>query len=91
MRQRILVLCVALVAAAGIGAATPTTSAAPAAVAKTCRAGYVHAVIQREEKCLHAGEFCRHSLDRVYRRYGFRCTRYDARVHRYRLTRTREP
>src|SRR5919198_3486723 len=37
----------------------------------------VHAVIQGQEKCLHAGEFCRHSLDRVYRRYGFRCIRYD--------------
>ena len=87
MRQRILVLCVAFVAAAGAGAVAPTTTAS-AALAKTCRAGYVHAVIQGEEKCLHAGEFCRHALDRVYRRYGFRCIRYDARVHRYRLTRT---
>jgi hypothetical protein len=89
MRQRILVLCVALVAAAGAGATAPSTTAASAAVAKTCRAGYVHAVIHGEEKCLHAGEFCRHSLDRVYRRYGFRCIRYDARVDRYRLTRSR--
>ena len=89
MRQRILVLCVALVAAAGAGATAPATTAAPAAVAKTCRAGYVHAVIRGEEKCLHAGEFCRHALDRVYGRYGFRCIRYDARVHRYRLTRSR--
>ena len=89
MRQRIVVLCVALVAVAGAGATAPTTTAAPAAVAKTCRAGYVHAVIQSEEKCLHAGEFCRHALDRAYRRYGFRCIRYDPRVHRYRLTRSR--
>jgi hypothetical protein len=65
------------------------TPAAPAAVSKTCRAGYVHAVIQGEQKCLHAGEFCRRSLDRAYRRYGFRCIRYDAHAHRYRLTRTR--
>jgi hypothetical protein len=89
MRQRILVLCVALVAAASAGATAPATTAAPAAVAKTCRAGYVHAVIQGREKCLHAGEFCRHSLDRVYRRYGFRCIRYDPRVERYRLTHSR--
>ena len=89
MRQRILVLCVALAAAAGAGATAPATRAAPAAVAKTCRAGYVHAVIQHEEKCLHAGEFCRHAWDRYYRRYGFRCIRYDARVHRYRLTHAR--
>ena len=46
MRQRILVLCVALVAAAGAGTTAPATTAA---IAKTCRAGYVHAVIQREE------------------------------------------
>jgi hypothetical protein len=89
MRQRLLVLLVALVAAAGTGVATPTTTAAPAAVAKTCHAGYVHAVIQGQEKCLHAGEFCRHAWDRYYRRYGFRCIRYDARVQRYRLTRSR--
>jgi hypothetical protein len=89
MRQRILVLCVAFVAAIGAATAAPVTTAAPAAAAKTCHAGYVDAIIQGEEKCLHAGEFCRHSLDRVYRRYGFRCIRYDARVHRYRLTHAR--
>lgn len=89
MRQRLLVLCVALVAAAGAATAAPVTTAAPTVVAKTCRAGYVHAVIQGQEKCLHAGEFCRHALDRVYRRYGFRCIRYDPRVERYRLTRSR--
>jgi hypothetical protein len=83
MRRRLLILCIAFVASVGAGTATPTGSAAPA---RTCHAGYVHAVIQGREKCLHAGEFCRHSLDRVYRRYGFRCTRYDARVGRYRLT-----
>jgi hypothetical protein len=87
MKRRLLVLCIAFVASIGAGTATPATSAAPAVAAKTCRAGYVHAVIQGAEKCLHAGEFCKHSLDRVYRRYGFRCTHYDARVGRYRLTR----
>ena len=89
MRQRILVLSLALVAAAGAGATAPATTAAPAAVAKTCHAGYVHAVIQHEEKCLHEGEFCRHAWDRYYRRYGFRCIRYDPEVGRYRLTRSR--
>lgn len=86
MRRRILVLCVALVAAAGAGTTAPATTAA---ITKTCRGEYVHAVIQGQEKCLHAGEFCRHAWDRYYRRYGFRCIRYDARVHRYRLTHTR--
>jgi hypothetical protein len=81
-------LVIAVVAAVGAGtAAPPQTSAAPLVAAKTCRSGYVHAVIRGTEKCLHAGEFCAHSLDRVYRRYGFRCIRYDPRVDRYRLTR----
>jgi hypothetical protein len=89
MRQRLLVLCVALVAAVGAATAAPATTAAPTVAAKTCRAGYVHAVIQGQEKCLHTGEFCRHALDRAYRRYGFRCIRYDPTVERYRLTRSR--
>ena len=87
MKRRLLVLCIAFVASVGAGTAAPTTTAAPAAAARTCHAGYVHAVIRGAEKYLHAGEFCRHSLDRVYRRYGFRCTHYDPRVDRYRLTR----
>lgn len=33
-----------------------------------------------------AGEFCAHSADRQYRRYGFRCTKYYRNVQRYRLT-----
>lgn len=38
------------------------------------------------EKCLRAGEFCAHAFDSQYRRYGYRCIRYDANVERYRLT-----
>jgi hypothetical protein len=86
--RRLLAILAALIAALGAATAAPATTA-PTASAKTCRTGYVHAVIQGQEKCLHAGEFCRHSLDRVYRRYGFRCIRYDPRVERYRLTRSR--
>jgi hypothetical protein len=77
----------AVVAAAGAtGAAARPLAAAPAAALKTCSSGYTHAVIGGSEKCLRAGEFCAHPYDSQYRRYGYRCTRYYANVHRYRLT-----
>jgi hypothetical protein len=60
--------------------------AVPAGAARTCGNGYTHAVIGGAEKCLRAGEFCTHAYDSQYRRYGFRCIRYYANVHRYRLT-----
>jgi hypothetical protein len=63
--------------------------AAPVAVLKTCGRGYTRAVIGGQVKCLRAGQFCAHRYDRQYRRYGYRCIRYDASVHRYRLTRIR--
>jgi hypothetical protein len=63
--------------------------AAPVSVLKTCGRGYTRAVIGGQVKCLRAGEFCAHRYDRQYRRYGYRCIRYDASVHRYRLTRIR--
>lgn len=59
---------------------------ASAAVAKTCSSGYTHAVIGGAEKCLHAGEFCTRGYDSQYREYGYRCIKYYANVHRYRLT-----
>ena len=84
--RRLLALLLSL-AALGVGfGGAATASATPAAAAKTCSTGYRHAVIGGVEKCLRAGEFCTHSYDRQYRRYGYRCTRYYANVHRYRLT-----
>jgi hypothetical protein len=80
----------ALVSACALGLAAVPAAApanAPVAVSKHCSAGYTHAVIGGAEKCLRAGEFCAHASDSQYRRYGYRCMRYDARVHRYRLTR----
>ena len=62
--------------------------ATPFAVTKTCASGYTHAVIGGVQKCLHAGQYCTHRYDRQYRRYGYRCIRYDASAHRYRLTRS---
>lgn len=44
-----------------------------AALAKTCRSGYTHAVIGGVQKCLHAGEYCSHSEASQYRRYHYVC------------------
>ena len=82
-----------LAAAVAVGATAPipaasATQRAPvrAVVASTCSSGYTRAVINGSVKCLRRGEFCTHSADRQYRRYGFRCTRYYPNVRRYRLT-----
>jgi hypothetical protein len=81
-----------VVAAAAAFAASVPISQAPAAKpgpvavqAKTCSAGFTHAVINGSQKCLRRGEFCAHRADRQYRRYGFRCVRRDARGN-YHLT-----
>lgn len=47
-----------------------------AALAKTCSAGYIHAIIGGEQKCLRRGEFCAHSYANQYRRYRFTCSYY---------------
>jgi hypothetical protein len=86
MKMRIAIATAVLVGAVGAGTAAPAHALAPAAAAKACHAGYRHAVIGGRQKCLRAGEFCAHRYDGQYRRYGYRCVRYDRRVHRYRLT-----
>jgi hypothetical protein len=65
-------LLVALVAAASIAIAGGA-GAAPAAQAKTCSAGYVHANLSWGEKCLRVGQYCKRSGDREYHRYRFHC------------------
>jgi hypothetical protein len=87
VKRRIAILLVAALAAfgaSGAHAASPTFR--PDVLAKTCSSGYTHAVIGGVEKCLRAGEFCAHSYDGQYRRYGYRCIRFYANVDRYRLT-----
>jgi hypothetical protein len=86
--RRLAVLVAILVAAGSTATASPahTAAAGPAGALKTCSSGYKHAVIAGAEKCLRAGEFCTHAYDSQYRRYGYRCIRYYANVHRYRLT-----
>jgi hypothetical protein len=65
-------LLVALVAAAWIAIAAGTGTA-PAAHAKTCSAGYVHANLSWGEKCLKVGQYCKIKGDREYHRYRFHC------------------
>jgi hypothetical protein len=88
MKRRLFFAAVASAAALVGGTAAPAAPAhfAPVAVAKTCSAGFRHAVIGGAEKCLRAGEFCAHRYDSQYRHYGYRCIRFDGRVDRYRLT-----
>jgi hypothetical protein len=78
----------AAAAAIALAGAAPAIAAEhPVATAsKSCSRGFTHAVINGAEKCLRRGEFCAHSADRQYRRYGYRCTKYYANVSRYRLT-----
>ena len=80
-------ISIAMIALGVAGVAPATASRSHrAVVAASCRSGYVSATIDGQRKCLHAGEFCKHSADRQYRRYGFRCIRYYRNVNRYRLT-----
>ena len=73
---------VGLLAALALAGAVPAASveaASPAAIAaKSCSAGYVHAVVPGgAHKCLRAGQFCSHrrGYARVYHRAGFYCKR----------------
>lgn len=89
MARRIVVALVALALCGAAPVAEPLARPAsvPVAVAaKPCSAGFAHAVIDGEHKCLRRGQFCRRAADRQYHRYGFHCHRYDPRVGRYRLT-----
>ena len=83
------VLATAAAVAAGVpGPAASAHRPAPirATAAKSCSHGYKRGVINGSVKCLRRGEFCAHSADSQYRRYGFRCTRWYSNVQRYRLT-----
>jgi hypothetical protein len=89
MKHRLAALAVTATAFAAALALAPSRPIAPiapaAAVAKTCSGGFRHAVINGSEKCLRRGQFCARAADRQYRRYGYRCTKRDARGN-YHLT-----
>jgi hypothetical protein len=82
MKRRLAALAAAAAAFAAAPAVAPVFNDSPVApataVAKTCSAGFKHAVINGSEKCLRRGQFCARAADRQYRRYGFRCIRRDA-------------
>ena len=84
--RRIAALMAIFVAAPAVAPVVRHTPLAPAtAAAKTCSAGFRHAVIRGSEKCLRRGQFCARAADGQYRRYGFRCTKRDVRGN-YHLT-----
>ena len=71
--------------AAGPAASASSAGEAVAVAAKTCGAGYTHAVIGGQQKCLRRGEFCAHRYNSQYHRYGYSCTHRDSRGN-YHLT-----
>ena len=82
MGRRVAVVLATLAAALAAGTASPAApslQAVPGGVAKTCSAGFKHAVIGGQQKCLRAGEYCAHRYDSQYRHYGYRCIRRDSR------------
>jgi hypothetical protein len=68
-------LALALLSAGALSLSMLAAGAAPA-FAKSCSAGYVHAVIGGAQKCLRRGEFCAHRYAKQYRHYGFTCSYY---------------
>ena len=81
----------ALIAAAALTVGAPVAAApahgndASVTAAKSCSSGWKHAVIGGQHKCLRRGQFCAHSRDREYHRYGYHCHKRDARGN-YHLT-----
>lgn len=85
--RRILIAALAATALVGAPAAVAAHqgSRPHAVAAKTCSAGWRHAVIGGQQKCLRRGQFCARRYDGQYRRYGYRCLRRDSRGN-YHLT-----
>lgn len=78
-----------LLASASIAVFAPSAVAEPqpvpsAVAAKSCSAGWTHAVMPNGHKCLRAGQFCsnRAGFQRRYHSYGFHC-KSNGRLTRY--------
>ena len=66
MKRFFVLACLtAGIASTGLGAGGTPAAVLPAAAAKTCSAGYVHANLSWGEKCLKAGQYCKIKGDRV--------------------------
>jgi hypothetical protein len=68
----------ALIAAAPVASGEAQLQRPVAAAAKSCGAGYTHAVMpDGDHKCLRAGQFCsrKRAWQRTYHRLGFHCKR----------------
>jgi hypothetical protein len=74
-RGALLLVALSLVAAGPAASVQADTGAPGAVVAKSCGAGYVHAVLPTGHKCLRRGQFCARRYDAIYHRYGFHCHR----------------
>jgi hypothetical protein len=85
--MRFLTGLLAALALAGTAAtAGQSVAAPPIHAAKKCHKGYTSATIGGSHKCLRVHEFCAHKYDKQYKKYGFRCTHYNKKAHRYVLT-----
>lgn len=78
LRHRLAAAAVAAAFVGGIPTVATSSEAATnrpvASAAKSCRAGYPHAVLRDgRHVCLHAGEFCSRTNQHVYRTKGFTC------------------
>jgi hypothetical protein len=76
-RRLSALLAAALLALAAAPVQIGHAQSGPTAIAaKSCSAGYVHAVVPGgAHKCLRAGQYCSHRAGyaRVYRNAGYRC------------------
>jgi hypothetical protein len=85
MRRRLAVLLAASAFAAWPAAQAPARAVDVHAVAaKSCSAGYRHAVIGGAHKCLRRGQYCAKAYKRKYRSYGYVCARDGRGVYRLR-------
>jgi hypothetical protein len=79
VKYRLAIVLAALVAGFAGGTVGAPVGATEPAYAKTCSSGYTHAVLPWGHKCLRAGQYCKHSADRYYHRYGYHCHKRDYR------------
>jgi hypothetical protein len=77
-RLAALIAALSLIGAVPVGA-TASHQGSEAVASKSCGSGYTHAVISGSHKCLRRGQYCAHSADRQYHRYGYHCHQRDSR------------